>query len=177
MFSWVGKRSEIKRKARELYGAVVAQARAPVFYGALGVEDTMEGRYELIALHLILALERLGQPDIADADLPRETLEAFVTDMDDCMREIGVGDPTVPKRVKRAAGGVYERNKAYGEALGQADDIALIAVLTQHVYQGQAAANAAALAHYVRAARVHLAAQAPEILRAGTISFPQPEAP
>ena len=177
MFTWLGKRSDGQRKARELYGAVVAQARAPVFYSRLGVADTMEGRYELVALHLILALERLGQPDVASEELRRETLETFVTDMDDCLREIGAGDASVPKRVKRAAGGVYARSNDYGAALGQDDDSALIKALTQHVYQGDGGASVAALAHYVRQARSDLAGQTRDALRAGVIRFPQPEAP
>ena len=63
MFKWFTTRSDLKPKARDLYGAIVAQARDPAFYLDYAVADTPDGRYELIALHLILTLNRLGQPD------------------------------------------------------------------------------------------------------------------
>ena len=175
MFTWLAKRSQTKRKARDLYGAVVAQARNPVFYADLGVADTPEGRYELIALHLILALERLGQSDVADENLRRETLETFVTDLDDAMREFGVGHPTVPKRVKRAAGGVYARNEKYRAALAQSGNADLEHALAENVYQAQKDMSAQRLAAYVRAAVTHLQAQTADTLRSGVITFPTAE--
>lgn len=175
MFTWLAKRSHNKRKARDLYGAVVAQARTPAFYLDFRVADTPEGRYELIALHLILALDRLGQSGVAGEDLRRETLETFITDLDDAMREFGVGDPTVPKRVKRAAGGVYARNEAYRAALAQPDNAALERALAENVYQGQKDMPTQRLATYVRAAVAYLGAQPADTLRSGVITFPNLE--
>jgi cytochrome b pre-mRNA-processing protein 3 len=175
MFTWLANRSPIKRKARDLYGAVVAQAREPIFYEAFGVEDTPEGRYEMIALHLALALERLGQPDVADEDLRRETYETFITDLDDAMRQMGVGDPTVPKRVKNAARGAYDRGVTYGLALAQPDNEALNSALIAHVYNASETGPVDALATYVRRAASHLADIDPKALRAGEIKFPRPE--
>ena len=172
MFKWIAKRSQTKRKARDLYGAVVAQARQPAFYERLGVADTPQGRYELIALHLILVLERLGRPDVADEELRRETLETFVVDLDDAMREWGVGDTNVPKKVKRAAGGVYARGVAYRAALAQPDDVALEAVLIEHVYCEQKNPLSQALAAYVRTAAAHLSALPAAQLRDGIATFP-----
>ena len=106
-----------KRKAGDLYGMVVAAARQPAFYGPGHVADTPEGRFELIALHLFLLAERLTSDKPEGEDLARHLIEAFVTDMDDCMREMGVGDLTVPKRVKRAAAVFYERSGDYRNAL------------------------------------------------------------
>jgi cytochrome b pre-mRNA-processing protein 3 len=177
MFTWLAKRSQSKRKARDLYGAVVAQARNPAFYTVFGVADTPEGRYEMIALHLILALDRLGQPGIADENLRRETLEAFVTDLDDAMREFGVGHPTVPKRVKRAAGGVYARNETYRAALAHPDNADLERALVENVYQAQKDASAQRLAAYVRSTVTGLKAQPAEALRSGVITFPTVEQP
>ncbi len=172
MFTWLAKRSLTKRKARDLYGAVVAQARNPVFYNGLGVADTPVGRYELIALHLILAIDRLGQPDVADENLRRETLETFVTDLDDAMREFGVGHPTVPKHVKRAAGGVYARNESYLAALAQPGNGDLERVLVENVYQTQKDGPEQRLAAYVRSAVTFLKAQPADALRSGIIAFP-----
>lgn len=175
MLTWLSKRSDRNRKARDLYGAVVTQARNPVFYTVYGVADNPEGRYELIALHLILTLNRLGQPDVSDEDLRRQTLETFVTDLDDAMREFGVGDPSVPKRVKRAAGGAHARNDVYSAALTADDDEALVRVVTEYVYQGQPSPSASALATYVRQTVGHLSAQPAQDLRLGVLTFPSPE--
>ncbi|MGQ0457920.1 MAG: ubiquinol-cytochrome C chaperone family protein [Hyphomicrobium sp.] len=144
----------------------MAAARQPALYRDLGVADTTEGRFEMVALHLFLALEALRRPhaatDAADEAVARLTIEAFVTDMDDCMREMGVGDLTVPKKVKRAAAGFYQRSGDYREALAAPDDAALAAALAKHVWPGaNAGPHAAALATYVRRAAASLAGVAP----------------
>lgn len=108
-----------KPKAVDLYGMVVTAARRPAFYGAGRVPDTPEGRFELVALHLFLLAERLTAEKPEGEELARQLIEAFVTDMDDCMREMGVGDLTVPKRVKRAAAVFYERSGVYRAALAE----------------------------------------------------------
>jgi cytochrome b pre-mRNA-processing protein 3 len=175
MFKWFNARPQLKEQARDLYGAVVAQARTPSFYLHYNVGDTPDGRYELIALHLILTLDRLGQPDVDNEPLRRETLETFITDLDDNMREFGVGVDSVPKRVKRAAGGVYDRGVQYRAALAEPTDDVLATVLTQHVYQGKTTPTAPHLARYVRATVAHLAAQAPSALKTGALTFPNPD--
>jgi cytochrome b pre-mRNA-processing protein 3 len=164
MLDWLTRRSAVKRKALELYGGVVTAARNPWFYGPGRVEDTPESRFELVALHLFLVAERAKeqQPD-GDA-LAQGLIEALVTDMDDCLREMGVGDLTVPKRVKRAAAVFYERGGAYRQAL--ADGAAsggtdlLKDLLTRTLLSIDAEpAFAAALAAYVRASHDRLSIQ------------------
>lgn len=159
MLRWLRQRAETSRKAEELYGSVVAAARQPDFYGALGVPDTPEGRFELVALHLFLALEGLrGQGAAAEA-LARRTIETFVVDMDDCMREMGVGDLTVPKKVKRAAAAFYERAASYRRGLAEAGPLELSKALCAHVFGGsvEREEDAAALAQYMQAASSALA--------------------
>lgn len=151
MLGWLTGRSAIERRASELYGRVVTSARQPAFYRDLGVADTPEGRFELIALHLFLAAERVKR-DRDGSAVAQRLIETFITDMDDCMREMGVGDLTVPKRVKRAAAGFYERAGAYREALANNDDAPLVEAVTEHVYSGAAPAGGAAatLSAYIR---------------------------
>ena len=120
MLQWFRRRAEARRRAQELYGSVVTAARQPSFYKDMGVPDTPEGRFELVSLHLFLALESLNRQRAAELDLTQRTIEAFVTDMDDCMREMGVGDLAVPKKVKRAAAAFYERAGAYRRGLSAA---------------------------------------------------------
>src|SRR4051812_8796887 len=126
MLKWFNRRTETGRRARELYGAVVAAARRPIFYGPFGVPDTPEGRYELVALHLFLALEGIqDRCSVAERELVQRVIETFVTDMDDCMREMGVGDLAVGKKVKRAAAGFYERAADYRSGLADASPVGL----------------------------------------------------
>ena len=166
MLRWLRQRAETSRKAEELYGSVVAAARQPDFYGALGVPDTPEGRFELVALHLFLALEGLRGKGAAAEALARRTIETFVIDMDDCMREMGVGDLTVPKKVKRAAAGFYERASIYRQDL--IEDLAepgaprLTKSLRGYIFASSAEREdgAARLAHYMQAASSALADRA-----------------
>lgn len=117
MFAWLKERKTRHGQADKLYGSIVAQARQPAFYSHLGVPDSLEGRYEMIVLHLFLAMERLQAEGHSAHNLSRCLVERFVTDMDDCMRELGVGDLSVPKKVKRAAAGFFERAGTYRAAL------------------------------------------------------------
>jgi cytochrome b pre-mRNA-processing protein 3 len=103
-------------RAIELYGAIVAQARQPAFFTGLRVEDTPEGRTGLLILLLFPLIERLQKGDAAAKRMARLLAETFVTDIDDCLREMGVGDLSVPKKVKRAAQALGERCLAYRRA-------------------------------------------------------------
>jgi cytochrome b pre-mRNA-processing protein 3 len=178
MLDWFSRRDD-RRRAGDLYGAVVARARAPHLYTAYGVADTIVGRYEMVALHLMLVLDRLGAPDVADEELRRTVIEAFVADMDDAMREIGIGDTSVPRNVKKAAGGLYERSVAYRDGLAADDPGVLVAALVGHVYAGaeEARPSATALAAEVRAIAADLARQPAEALAAGRVTFPDPRSP
>lgn len=160
MLRWLKRRNETARTAGELYGRVVAAARQPVFYREFGVPDTPEGRFELVALHLFMALEALRRSAPRERGIPQRTIEAFVTDIDDCMREMGVGDVVVPKRVRRAAGAFYERAGAYRAALERGTEDAIAEVLQTYVYEGQGSDdNVSSLARYVVAENGTLAGQ------------------
>lgn len=120
MLGWLKESSRLRRKAEELYGGVVAAARQTGFYGAGRVADTPEGRLEMVALHLFLLAERLNREGKEGEKLAQSLIEAFVTDMDDCMREMGVGDLKVPEQVKHAAAIFYKRSRGYREGVAAA---------------------------------------------------------
>jgi len=168
MLQWFRRRAEGGRRAEELYGSVVTVARQPAFYVGVGVPDTPEGRFELIALHLFLALEGMKERNAVDTALSQRTIEAFVTDMDDCMREMGVGDMAVAKKVKRAAAAFYERANAYRRALAGVEAADLEASLERYVFAGDTTSRAGAvlLARYARGAATALSAQPFETLSA-----------
>jgi cytochrome b pre-mRNA-processing protein 3 len=172
MLDFLNARTDIRRKAGEIYGVIVAQARRPAFYAALGVPDTPAGRYEMVVVHLFLVLERLRAQAEPDSPLPRLLVEAFIADMDDSLRELGIGDLTVPKKVRRAATGLYERSMAYKDGLAAADDTALAAALSEHVYLGTADHHARALAAYLRSAAAACAARSAGQMAECDFSFP-----
>lgn len=117
MLSWFRRRGEDRQRAIELYGAIVARTREPAFFETLRVEDTPEGRTGLLIALMFPALERLQSGNGRDRRTARLLTETFVTDMDDCLREMGVGDLSVPRKVKRAAQALGERCLAYRRAI------------------------------------------------------------
>ena len=175
MFTWFRQPARLSRTATELYGAVVAQARNPAFYADGGIPDTAEGRYELIVLNLFLVLERLNRAGAAAQDLSRRLIETFVTDMDDNLREMGVGDLSVPRKVKRAAGGIYERGALYRRALTRGEAASEQGICQEFAGAARISSEAAVvLLRYARVADGHLAGLSDETCLAGKISFPHP---
>ncbi len=174
MLKWLAKRADASRKAENLYGAVVAQAREPAFYVDFGINDTLEGRYELIVLHMFLVLEKLREAFPGDTRWSRILIERFVTDMDDCMRELGVGDMTVPKRVKGAAAGLYGRAQRYREASGLGQDALAVALSEFICAEPTSEFRAQELAAYVLEAARVLKEIDPEDMLAGILKLPDP---
>lgn len=162
-------------EARRLYDAVVAQARLPGFYRGSGVPDTLDGRFELVALHSYLLLRRLKR-EAQSADLAQAVFDAMFTDMDESLREIGVGDLSVGRRVKQMAQAFYGRIAAYDAGLAEAGDAALEAALARNLYGTlpEAPPATAAMARYMRQAAAELERLDGATLRAGTLRFPAP---
>jgi len=165
------------RSIDELYGAIVAQARSPVFYRDYRVPDTMEGRFDLIVLHLVLVIERLGRDSTAGQGTGQQLFDAFCRDLDHNLREMGVGDLAVPKRMRRFGEAFYGRQAAYLAAFAAADRSELEKALQRNIFPvTQDELCAARLADYVRAARRQFAELADGALLAGQLSFPAPDA-
>ena len=164
--------------ATALYAAIVAQAREPGFFSSLGVPDTLDGRFETVALHVFLVLRRLKlEPAEAAAGLSRVLVEEFVSDMDRSLREMGAADLGVGRRVKAMAEGLYGRIRAYQAALAETGDAALEAALRRNVYgtvQTADTVRLAAFARYVRRQHANLAAQQFVALQEGRIEFLAP---
>jgi cytochrome b pre-mRNA-processing protein 3 len=166
-----------------LYGAIVAQARRPIFYLDFGVPDTTEGRFDMIVLHLALLCRRLardaaaGQPgaQAGNQALSQGVFDVFCRDMDHNLREMGVGDLSVPKKMHKLGEAFYGRLDVYERALAATGDDELAVSLARNVL-GQAAPSAAArrMAAYVRAAAQRLAEAPVADLGEGRLSFPDP---
>ena len=157
-----------------LYGTIVAQARLPAFYQVYAVPDTVNGRLEMVMLHAVLVLLRLeGEAALLRA-LGQELFDRFCRDMDDSMREMGVGDLAVPRRMRRIGTAFYGRLAAYRAALAAPGDGELAAALERNVFGGEAAGEAALqLAAYTREAARRLAAQ--DGFARGELAFPDPD--
>jgi cytochrome b pre-mRNA-processing protein 3 len=169
-----GRRAE-RAAAHLLYGDLVSQARSARFYRELGVPDTPEGRFEIIGLHAALLMRRLKTEGGAGRALGQALFDLMFADMDASLRELGVGDLSVGKQVKRLAGQFYARLAALERVHGGADAGLLGPILRANVWQGgppPSAAQVDALAGYLIAAERHLAGQAGSALLRGTATFP-----
>jgi cytochrome b pre-mRNA-processing protein 3 len=172
------------RRARQerigflLYGTAVEAARDPYLYTAYGVPDTVDGRFDLIGLYVFLLIHRLRfLPDPGPA-LAQAVFDAMFSDMDRALREMGVGDLSVGRRVRAMWEAFHGRARAYAEALESDDADALADALARNVWRGAAPVGAAAaLARSTRAQYRHLTAQADVGLMSGEARFlPQAEA-
>ena len=157
-----------------IYGMIVAQAREPAFYAGLGVRDTVNGRFDMLILHMWLVLRRL-QPMDGGNGLSQALFDRFCADMDANLREMGVGDLTVPKRMQAFGEAFYGRSAAYDLAFaGGGEDLAQ--ALSKNVFNGEAMDSARVLAAYVRDASDGLGAVDNESVRKGAWTFPKPPA-
>ena len=156
---------------RRCYEAIVAAARHPAFYARWGVADTLDGRFDMIALHTYLVLDRLKG---AEPGFRQALVDEFFRDMDYSLRELGVGDLSVGKKVRKMAEVFYGRVAAYDTALaGEAD--ALVSALSRNVFPDEPeAAGALPLAAHVRGQRAHLATQGTDAIARGQVSFKEP---
>ncbi len=155
-----------------IYGMIVAQAREPSFYDRFDVRDTVNGRLDMLILHLWLVLRRLRSAT-GGQGLSQALFDRFCTDMDDNLREMGVGDLTVPKRMQAFGEAFYGRSTAYDLAF-DAGDAELAQALSRNVLDGGFPGSARALACYVRAAAAALAALDDAAVTAGAWAFPSP---
>jgi cytochrome b pre-mRNA-processing protein 3 len=141
-----------------LYAAAAAQARQPGFYLA-GVPDTPTGRFELYTAHVVLVLHRLKGQGAEAAEAGQALFDAYVANLDLALRELGVGDLSVGKKMRRLGEAFYGRTKAYDAALGQLPEREpLRALISRTMLDDANPALAEAMAAYVARAAEGLAA-------------------
>lgn len=147
--------------AEALYAATSAQARRPEPFSELGVPDSLDGRFDALCLHMFLVVRRLSRDGQRGAGLARGLYDSMFADMDRTLREMGVGDLGIGKRVTQMAEGLLGRIKAYGDALDAGQE-QLLAAIGRNLFAGSPAADPRALervARYLRACDASLAAQ------------------
>jgi len=155
-----------------LYRKAVAAARRPWFYSELGVPDTLDGRFDLIALHAFLLIHRLQAATAPGPALAQGIFDAMFSDMDNNLREIGVSDLSVGRRMRAMWEAFHGRSQAYATAIGAADRAGLEASLARNVWRAAAPNVASArLADLVLAQAAHLEQQPLEAFATGEAQF------
>lgn len=148
-----------ERLGQLLYEAAVRQARDPGFYTRLGVADRIDARFELYTLHVLLLILRLRDEGERGAEIGQVLFNTYVSALDHALRELGVGDVSVGKKMRKLGEALYGRMTAWEAPLRAGDAAALAASLARNVYESEDVATGTALAAYAIASRARLAGQ------------------
>ena len=170
LFAWRFRTSN----SEKLYGAIVAQARLPVFYQGFGVPDTLEGRFVVLSLHLFAVLHRLKDTGPEEAAMAQALSDRFTADMETVLRELGVGDLSIPKRVRKLTASGAGLLQSYEIALAKGNG-SLEAAIASALPGDEATAKAASarLTPYVIEVLRSLESEPHQDLCAGTLKFPE----
>lgn len=175
IFSLFRKKSRNQSIVNAQYSALTSAARIPFFYSDLGVPDTVMGRFEMLSVVMILFLRRSAASGSESRGLAQEIVDAFFEDIDHSIRELGIGDQGVPKRMKKLARMFYGRLESYGTALGAQDRDGLAQALRRNIHPAQEdAADMRALADWMVAADAFLARLPEEDIARGQATLPVP---
>ena len=169
-FGLLGRRRH-ERTGYELYTASVAAARAPYFYEALGVPDTLDGRFDLIGLHAAMLIRRLRSLPPPGASVAQAVFDAMFSDIDMNLRELGAGDVTIARNMRAMWEAFHGRATAYEAALDATDPSVLEAALARNIWRGETAEAAPRLAAIVRGLVAQLEAAPTAELLAGRFRF------
>jgi len=166
--------SKKQKNAEKLYARLVEQARRPGFYLQYDVPDSPEGRFDMIAMHTFLVMRRLKQGDDDAHRFSQLLFDCMFKDMDMNLREMGVGDLKVGKRVKKMAESFYGRIHAYNNALEDTDGNMLMEALKRNLYadmEDVSQNSLTGMASYMRHQWKHLEAEPIDPLTKGEVTF------
>ena len=154
-----------------IYSAIVAQSRQPVFYADWLVPDTVTGRFDMISLHMALLFRRLRAEQGGQKAFSQAVFDLFFKDMDRSLREMGVTDIGIPKKIQKMGNIFFGLLAAMNEAMDRRDSAALAAVLARNIFDEGDGGHVQSLAAYMLAQDDVLAAQSADAIMAGTIQF------
>lgn len=154
-----------------IYNSIVAQSRQPVFYAEWNVPDTVTGRFDMICLHMALLFRRLRNGPAEAKAFSQSVFDLFFKDMDRSLREMGVTDLGVPKKIQKMGNIFFGLLAAMNEAMDRNDAEALAAVLARNVYEGEITPSTRALAAYLIAKDAELAQQPIDAITHGDLHF------
>lgn len=153
-----------------VYNAIVAQSRQPVFYAEWRVPDTVTGRFDMISLHMALVFRRMRGSE-PTRQFSQAVFDLFFKDMDRSLREMGVGDFGVPKRIQKMGNIFFGLLAAMNEAMDRNDAEALADILSRNIFDGAGMEHARTLADYLMRQDQALATQQTADISAGNITF------
>ncbi len=167
---------EAEDAARALYLMTVEQARNPAFFADLGVPDSLDGRFETIALHAFCVMYRLKDQGAEAAALSQAYFDVMFLDMDRNLREMGVADTAIGKRMKKMMQGYYGRVEAYEAGIAADDAAALREALRRNLYGTVSpdAGHVTAVEEYMRGVVADLSEIPLPTFMAGDWRFPSP---
>lgn len=167
-------RGRHERTGFSLYTAAVSAARNPYFYQELGVPDTLDGRFDMVALHACVLIRRLRSLPPPGQAIAQAVFDAMFSDMDITLREMGVGDMAIARNVRAMWEAFHGRAMAYEEAMADPDPAALPLALSRNVWRGGEAPGAQGLAQISRQMAAAIEACPASELLAGRVSFAPP---
>jgi cytochrome b pre-mRNA-processing protein 3 len=175
LFSFLRRETPVETAAIAMYGSIVAQARTATFYSELGVPDSLNGRFDMIILHAMLVMRRLrDEPTETDHALSQALFDYMFKDMDRSLREVGVGDMSIGKHIKKMAKAFYGRAEEYEKGLDQDDETFLVA-LKNNLYRSATPSltQTQLFMQYIRSADAALKTVNFEDVVAGRLTWPQ----
>ena len=162
------------RPANHLYDAIMAQARLPIYYQRLGVPDTLEGRFSVLTIHLFAVFRRLKDAGPEAAAIAQDLSDRFVADMDTVLREVGVGDLSVPKKVRKLAASGATFIERYNRAADASENALETEIAANLPLDDEMAGKVSArLTPYVKAMLQALEDQPIEVICTGRLQFPE----
>lgn len=161
--------NERRERTDRLLAAITAEARRPVFYETMGVPDTLDGRFDLMALFGSLSFRALAKKGRDGITLAQDTTDLMFSAFDDAIRSLGVGDGGIPRRVKTMGKAYIGRAAVYDAAIRAGDLTELTDALVRNVYRGNEEPGALALAAHVMAEAAILDALPLERFQAGDL--------
>lgn len=154
-----------------VYNSIVAQSRQPIFYAQWAVPDTVTGRFDMISLHMALLFRRLRNEGPQAKVFSQAVFDLFFKDMDRSLREMGVSDLGVPKKIQKMGNIFFGLLAAINEALDRNDEDALAGVISRNIYDGSDTPELRALTAYIISRDADLACQPAESITGGNLTF------
>lgn len=174
IFGLFRKKNANQRIVERQYAHLTAGARQPYLYEAMGVPDTVMGRFEMLSAVLILYFRRTRASAASGQEIAQQIIDAFFQDVDHSIRELGISDVGVPKRMKKLASRFYGRLESYAAALDAGDCDALSQALRRNIHPeaGEGAPDMKGLADYLVTAEAHLTALDELTIETGNAQLP-----
>ncbi|MDQ0562071.1 cytochrome b pre-mRNA-processing protein 3 [Rhizobium mesoamericanum] len=174
IFGLFGKKNNNQAIVDRQYQALTSAARMPELYERLNVPDTVMGRFEMLSAVMILFFRRTRVSGTSGQEIAQEIVDAFFQDIDYSIRELGIGDNSVPKRMKKLAGMFYGRLEAYSKAMDTGDAEGLAAALVRNIHpKANEPVDMRGLASWMFEAEDYLLSQSEEVIATGSATLPK----